>query len=111
MNVEAVLSATDLAAPVFASAALGIDITQTLDINGVDYSMIRLQVAPDSFLDGQTVGTLQDAEDMDIVLHSHQGQVTVHPAPETVVRAGDTVVIFAQHSKVTDVVARNQQRR
>lgn len=111
MNVAAVLSATDLAAPVFASAALGIDITQTLDINGMDYSMIRLQVAPDSFLDGQTVGALQDAEDMDIVLHSHEGQVTVHPAPDTVVRAGDTVVIFAQHSKVTDVVARNEQRR
>jgi len=111
MNVAAVLSATDLAAPVFASAALGIDITQTLDINGVDYSMIRLQVAPDSFLDGQTVGALQEAEDMDIVLHNHDGQVTVHPAPETVVRAGDIVVIFAQHSKVIDVVARNERRR
>lgn len=111
MNVEAVLSATDLAAPVFASAALGIEITQTLEINGIEYSMIRLEVAPNSFLDGQTVGALQDAEDMDIVLHSHNGAVTVHPALDTVVRAGDMVVIFAQHSKVTDVVARNQQRR
>lgn len=111
MNVAAVLSATDLAAPVFASAALGIEITQTMEINGVDYSMIRLEVTSDSFLDGQTVGALQEAEDMDIVLHSHNGQVTVHPAPQTTVRAGDTVVIFAQHHKVTDVVARNQRRR
>ncbi|GAB4415689.1 MAG: hypothetical protein Kow00106_11140 [Anaerolineae bacterium] len=111
MNVEAVLSATDLAAPAFASAALGIEITQTLDVGGVEYSMIRLQVAPGSFLDGQTVEALQNTEDMDIVLHSHEGRVTVHPAPETLVRAGDTVVIFAQHSKVTDVVARNEQRR
>ncbi len=111
MNVEAVLSATDLAAPAFASAALGIEITQTLEINGVDYSMIRLAVTPRSFLDGQTVGALQDAEDMDIVLHSHNGAVSVHPSPQTIVQAGDTVVIFAQHGKVTDVVARNQQRR
>lgn len=111
MNVAAVLSATDLAAPAFASAALGIEITQTLEINGIEYSMIRLEVAPHSFLDGQTVGALQDAEDMDIVLHSRDGQVTVHPAPQTLVRAGDTVVIFAQHGKVTDVVARNQRRR
>jgi Trk K+ transport system NAD-binding subunit len=111
MNVTAVLSATDLAAPAFASAALGIEITQTLEINGIEYGMIRLEVTPNSFLDGQTVGALQNAEDMDIVLHSHEGRVTVHPAPETVVRAGDTVVIFARHSKVIDVVARNQQRR
>lgn len=111
MNVEAVLSATDLAAPAFASAALGIEITQTLTVGGAEYSMIRLQVTPGSFLDGQTVGALQDAEDMDIVLHSQDGAVAVHPLPQTVVRAGDTVVIFAQHCKVTDVVMRNQQRR
>src|SRR5690606_11059415 len=45
-NVKAVLSATELAAPSFAGSALGIEITQTLTINGEDYSMIRLEVAP-----------------------------------------------------------------
>jgi len=111
MNVEAVLSATDLAAPSFAGYALGIEITQSLTINGVDYSMIRLEVTPGSFLDGATVKALQDEHDMDIVLHGQAEQVQVHPAGDTCVQAGDTLVIFAQHHKIIDVVARNQRRR
>ena len=107
MNVEAVLSATDLAAPSFAGSALGIEITQTLTIDGTEYSMIRLQVAPGSFLDGAQVGTLQEEYDMDIVLHNRAGDARVHPARDSRVSAGDTLVIFAQHHKITDVVARN----
>jgi Trk K+ transport system NAD-binding subunit len=111
MNVEAVLSATDLAAPSFAGSALGIEITQTLTIHDEEYSMIRLQVAPGSFLDGKQIDVLQDEENMDIVLHGHDSSVQVHPAGETVIHAGDTLVIFALHRKITDVVARNQRHR
>jgi len=111
MNVQAVMSATDLAAPSFAAAATGIEITQTLTVDGTDYSMIRLQVTPGSFLDGVTVGELQGSYEMDIVLHSSpDGSVQVHPAHVTEVRAGDTLVIFAQHTKITDVVSRNHKR-
>ena len=110
MNAEAVLSATNLAAPSFASAALGVEITQTLTIQGEDYSMIRLQVAPDTFLDGATVGALQDEHEMDIVLHANNNTVDVHPARDRTIRAGDTLIIFARHSKITDVVARNRRR-
>lgn len=111
-NVKAVLSATELAAPSFAGSALGIEITQTLTINGEDYSMIRLEVAPGSFLDGAAIGMLQQENDMDIVLHGpNEGEVQVHPASDVLVQAGDTLVIFARHSKITDVVARNQRRR
>ena len=111
MNVEAVLSATDIAAPSFAGSAVGIEVTQTLTVGGVDFSMIRLTVAPGSFLDGKTIGSLQDEEDMDIVLHGNGPEVEVHPPPDVTVHASDTLVIFAQHHKITDVVARNQGRR
>ncbi len=111
MNVEAVLSTTDLAAPSFAASALGIEITQTLNVNGVDYSMIRLHVTPGSFMDGQTIGALQTEHDMDIVLQARSDAVEVHPPGDTVVHAGDTLVIFAEHSKIVTVVARNQRRQ
>jgi len=111
MNVEAVLSATGLAAPSFAASALDIEITQTLTVNGEDYSMIRLKVAPGSFMDGATVGTLQDEHDMDIVLHATLTGVDVHPPVEAVVRAGETLILFARHAKIIDVVARNRARR
>jgi voltage-gated potassium channel len=109
MNVEAVLSATDLAAPSFAGAALGIDITQTLTINGEEYSMIRLVVEEGSFMDGMTIAALQDEHNMDIVLHGRDGQVEVHPPSEDIVHSGDTLVIFARHNKIIDVVGRNRK--
>ena len=109
LNVEAVLSATNLAAPSFAGYALGIEITQTLHVNGEDYSMIRLEVRRGSFLDGETIGRLQDVHNMDIVLHGHADDVQVHPPAHMEVVAGDTLVVFAKHSKITDVVARNQR--
>lgn len=108
MGVEAVLSASDLAAPAFAGAAVGIEITQTLTIHGVEYSMIKLQVAAGSFMDGATVDDLQTQNEMDIVLHERDGEVDVHPNHDTRVQAGDTVVIFARHSRIIEIVTRKR---
>lgn len=110
MNVQAVLSASDLAAPAFAGSAMGIEITQTLQVGGEDYSLIRLRVEPGSFMDGCTIEELQQTHEMDIVLHGQDGSVRVHPDHEALVRAGDTLVIFARHHRITDVVARNRRR-
>lgn len=107
MGVEAVLSASDLSAPAFAGAAVGIEIAQTLHIHGVDYSMIRLKVARGSFLEGATIGMLQERHNMDIVLHEREGDAAVHPSDTIPVTAGDTLVIFARHSQILDIVTRN----
>jgi voltage-gated potassium channel len=108
MGVEATLSSSDLSAPAFAGAAVGIEITQTLTIAGVEYSMIRLIVARDAILDGNTIDVLQDTYDMDIVLHGHADEMTVHPEGNIQVSAGDTLVIFAEHNRVIDIVSRNR---
>ena len=105
MGVEAVLSASDLAAPAFAGAAIGIEITQTIKVHGVDYSMIRMQVAPGSFMDGDTIGNLQKQQNLDIVLHARDGDAIVHPEGAIRVQGGDTLVLFAQHSRIIDLVA------
>jgi Trk K+ transport system NAD-binding subunit len=110
MGVQAVLSASDLAAPAFAGAAVGIEITQTMHIKGADYSMIRLQVEPGSFLEGGTVGQLQDANDMDIVLHGRDENLEVQPDEDTRVRGGDMLVIFARHDRIIDIVTRNRAK-
>ncbi|MBC7870333.1 MAG: TrkA family potassium uptake protein [Chitinophagaceae bacterium] len=110
MGVNAVLSASELAAPVFAGMAVGIEITQTLVINGEEFSMIRLTVEPQSFLDGENIHHLQAKNLMDIVLHGRNDAINVHPEGETIVQAGDTLVIFARHDKIIDIVGRNRQR-
>ncbi len=111
MGVNAVHSASDLAAPIFAGSAVGVEITQTMQIAGVEYSMIRLQVESGSFLDGGTIGSLQDANDMDIVLHGHDDTFEVEPKSDVAVHGGDTLVLFARHDRVIDIVERNQRNR
>jgi voltage-gated potassium channel len=117
MGVNVVLSASDLAAPVFAASAVGLEITQTINVHGREYSMIRLVVAPGSLMDGHTVGTLQSKYDIDVVLHAPaiveiegrtNGMVDVHPSRELMVRAGDTIVIFASHDRIVELVQRNR---
>jgi Trk K+ transport system NAD-binding subunit len=110
MNVQAVMSSSSLAAPVFAGAALGVEITQTLTINNIDYSMIRLTVEPGSFMDGRNVGDLQRNEDIDIVLHGSGGEVEVQPAHDVVIKPGDTMVIFARHTTILSVMSRNRPK-
>ena len=108
-----VLSASDLAAPAFAGAAVGAEITQNLHIAGMEYSMIRLIVRKDSFMDGLSIDVLQEEEDVDIVLLHRVGNSTpeVHPSGDVIVRGGDTIVLFANHDKITGIVARNEASR
>ena len=107
LNVHSVLSSAELAAPVFAGAALGIEITQTLAIDGVEYSTVHLPVTGESFLAGRTVGALQSEHNLDIVLLERGGDVSVQPSRELTVREGDDIVLFARHDRVMEVVSRN----
>lgn len=111
-NVE-VLSASDLAAPAFAGAAVGAEITQNLHIAGLEYSMIRFIVREGSFMDGATVDGIQENEGVDIVLlHRHDGgSPDVHPDGQRFVDAGDTIVLFAQHDRITEILGRNEKGR
>lgn len=109
LNVQ-VMSASDLAAPAFAGTAVGIEITQTLQVGNVDFSMIKLVVQQGSFMAGQSIDVLQEDEDIDIVLHGQNGHdPVVHPDGEIIVCGGDTLVLFARHDKITEIVARNQR--
>ena len=111
LKVDSVLSSADLAAPAFAGAAIGVDITQTLEIEGVAYSTMRLTVAQGSFLAGNTVGQLQTEHEMDIVLVDSGGTAAVQPSREIEVQVGDSVVFFARHDRVLEVLSLNMGKR
>jgi Trk K+ transport system NAD-binding subunit len=111
LKVHSVLSSADLAAPAFAGAALGVEITQTLEIERVEYSTVRLTVADKSFLVGSTVGHLQTKHDLDIVLVERDGHATVQPSREVEIVVGDGIVFFARHDRVLEVLSRNMGKK
>jgi Trk K+ transport system NAD-binding subunit len=108
MNVQTIISSSDLSAPAFAGAALGVEITQTLTVNDVDYSMIRIEVTKGSFLENRNIGELQETEKMDIVLYENGTESTIQPHHDVIVQAGDTLVLFAEHAQILSIVSRNQ---
>jgi Trk K+ transport system NAD-binding subunit len=110
VGVEAVLSASQLAAPAFAGAAFGVEIAQTLQVRDEAYSIFRLQVEPGGFMEGKSIEQLQDDEDMDIVLLERDSYVEVHPAGKLMVRGGDTLVIFARHAQIITIALRNRRK-
>lgn len=111
LGVNAVLSSSDLSAPAFAGAAVGIEVAQSFEMNGTRYSMIRLVVAPGSRLAGRTIEELQSGEHIDIVLHEQNGSAKVNPPGGALVQAGDGLVMFAHHDHIVDVAMDNRGKR
>jgi Trk K+ transport system NAD-binding subunit len=110
LRVE-VLSSSEISAPVFAGMALNIGFTQTLDVNGEAYTTVRLTVNKGSLLENQTIGTLQDRYQMDIVLHGRANSAQVKPDKTTRVQTGDILVIFAQRERTLEIAAQNRNHR
>ncbi len=110
LGIEAVFSVSDIAAPVFAGAAAGVEIAPSLRVASEDYSMVRIVIEPRTFLDGHPIGELQKQYQMDIVLHERSGRVNVQPAHEVVVSAGDTLVIFARHAQILELSTQARRR-
>ena len=106
-NVK-VMSASDLVAPAFAWAAVT-DIEQTLQIDDRAYNLIRLTVGEKSFMVGKTVHQVEDNEGVDIVL-LRRGRTPpeVHPRGDRLLRADDTLMLFAEHDRIIDIVKRNE---
>lgn len=88
------LSATGMAAPVFAAAAAGADVTNPISIEGKQLSLARLTISPSSQLAGKTVGFVEDNYHLNIVLVRHDHQSEMHPTDSALLGAGDTLAVL-----------------
>lgn len=108
VGVEAVLSASELAAPAFAGAAFGVEIAQTLTVQNEAYTVFNLKVEPGSFMEGRTIDAIQEKNDIDIVLVERGECVEIHPRGNITIKAGDLVVIFARHAQILNIIEANR---
>ena len=108
-NIQsALLSSSDLSAPIFAGLALGIELTQTLMVNGIGYSAVRLMVQQGSILADKSIEQIQNENKADVVLYqTGSGHIQVRPSRDRMVRAGDSLVIFAQGSTCIEIAKNN----
>jgi Trk K+ transport system NAD-binding subunit len=101
------MSATGMAAPAFAAAAAGVDITRPITVEGQPLSLARLAVTPRSDLIGQTVSEVEQGYDVSIVLLRNSGAPDMHPAGDRQLAAGDVVALIGGPEQINRLVSDN----
>jgi voltage-gated potassium channel len=88
------LSGTGMAAPVFAAAATGADVTNPISVEGQQLSLARLTIGGHSQIDGRTVGFVEDNYHLNIVLVRHDHRSEMHPTDSMVLHTGDVLAVL-----------------
>ncbi|MGE5252185.1 MAG: potassium channel family protein [Bacteroidota bacterium] len=88
------LSATEMAAPVFAAAAAGADVTNPISVEGQQLSLARLTLKPGSRFMGMTVGYVEDNYHLNVILLRSDHQSHMHPTDTQMLHAGDTLAVL-----------------
>ncbi len=102
------LSATVLAAPTFASAASGVDVTRSITVDGRSFSLASLTVRRGSRFAEQSVGAIEASYDLSIVLLRRDGASDSHPAADRLVHAGDIIAVLGEPAHITRLSADNR---
>jgi voltage-gated potassium channel len=102
------LSATDMAAPVFAAAAAGADVTNPISIEGQQLSLARLTIPAASSLATKTVGYVEDNYHLNIILIRHDHQSEMHPTDQHPLHAGDTLAVLGGPEQLSRLMQDNQ---
>ncbi len=102
------LSATEMAAPVFAAAAAGADVTNPISIEGQQLSLARLTLKPQGKLDDKTVGFVEDNYHLNIILLRSDHQSHMHPTDTQPLHAGDTLAVLGGPNELSRLMHDNE---
>jgi voltage-gated potassium channel len=106
-NIDAVFSTSALATPDFVSAALNRMNVRTINIEGIEQAIVRVQVTLSALYDLPVVD-LQEEEGLTVLLHARAQQVNIPPAQTTRLRVGDEIVVLAAPHKLDNLNRRNK---
>jgi len=94
------LSGTGLAAPAFAAAAAGVEISAPISIEGEALSLARLVISPHSILAGKTVGFVEDNYSVSILLIRANSHSMLHPTDSLPLPAGTQMAALGKPQKL-----------
>ena len=102
------LSATEMAAPVFAAAAAGADVTNPISIEGQLLSLARLTVPSTSELAGKTIGFVEDNYHLNIILIRFDHHSEMHPTDSRAINVGDTLAVLGGPQQLSRLMHDNE---
>jgi Trk K+ transport system NAD-binding subunit len=102
------VSATEMAAPVFAAAAAGADVTNPISVEGQLLGLARVTISPSSKLADKTIGFVEDNYHLNIVLLRHDHQSEMHPTDSAPLSVGDTIAVLGGPEQLSRLVHDNE---
>lgn len=101
------LSATSMAAPAFAAAAAGADVTRPIMVENKPLSLARLTIENGSRLAKMTVGALEDEYDLSVVLLKRRGEPDIQPDNTRILLPGDHLAVLGNPKHISQLVHDN----
>lgn len=111
LGIRMVLSASAIAAPAFATAALHEGVTHSFFLEGELLNLSEVVVLPGGGLEGRSVKEVEEMLDLSVVFHQRGGKRDMHPAAELRLEAGDKVVVFASLEQLKQIERLNCPRK
>ncbi|MBK8984963.1 MAG: NAD-binding protein [Chloroflexi bacterium] len=94
-GIHTAFSGSALAAPIFAAAAMRLDIKHSFYVGEELLNLSEMTVRPNSPLAGWTVNQLQHTYNLSVVFHRGSAQDDMHPDPEQKLCVGDFFLVLA----------------
>ena len=102
------MSATGMAAPVFAATAARINMTPPLSIEGQAHILANVPVGARSKLRGANIHTVEEKFRISVVMLCRNGQRQFHPAGEEVLQPGHTIAVLGEPDRITQLLHENR---
>lgn len=107
-GIHTAFSGSALAAPVFATAALRLNIKHSFYIGENLLHLSEIKIAVTSDLIGYTIDKLTHEIDCSLVSYQHQDVTSLHPDAEQQIFAHDTILVLASLETLRKLHAMNQ---
>jgi voltage-gated potassium channel len=111
LGVQMALSASAIAAPAFATAAIHSGVTHSFFLEGELLNVSEVVVRPAGQLAGWTVQRLEDELDLSVVFHQRGENRDMRPPDSLQLQGGDKVVVFATLEQLGQLERLNCPRR
>jgi Trk K+ transport system NAD-binding subunit len=102
-------SATGMAAPAFAAAASGVDMTRPITVEGQSMSLAYLKVEPSSQLVNQTVSDVERSYNLSVVFIRHLSKSDFHPPADCHISALDVIAVLGGPNEIRLLASDNHQ--
>jgi Trk K+ transport system NAD-binding subunit len=100
-------SATGMAAPAFAAAASGVDMTRPITVEGLAMSLAHLKIEPDSIINNLTVCQVEQKYELSVVFIRRNSTSDFHPASDYQLSIDDELAVLGGLNEIRTLAIDN----